>query len=280
MHIPSIIHRVRLFVPLLVLILFSLTFRPISTLAEELIVVGTGDSQSLLRLLGEAFERLHPEDHIIIPDSIGSSGGIRAVASNKYVLGRTARPLSAQEKSFGLSTLVFGYSAIAFIVNKSVTGVENLTSEQLIAIFHGDITNWSQLGGPNQKIYLVNRETGDSSQQVLCREIPGFTNIKKIPGPTFFSTLEAIDALGRHSYTIGYAPLSMIQPTKMRPLLYNAITPSAHNIANGSYPLSTPLGLVWKGILPPAYQRFVDFVLSADASRMMVNSGIQPAKGL
>jgi phosphate transport system substrate-binding protein len=270
-------HNPKQFVSILALVLATLFSFPVASVAKELIVVGTGDSQSLLRLLGEAFNQTYPEINITIPDSIGSSGGIRAVASGKYTLGRTARPLSDKEMEFGLTEFTFGYSAVAIFINKSITGIENISSEQLVSVFHGTTSNWADLGGPDQKIYLVNRETGDSSQKVLCRQIPGFTAIKKFPGPVFFSTSEAMDALAKNRNTIGYGPLSMILPSKMRSLSFNNVSPSAENISNDTYPLFTPFSLVWKGKLPENYQRFVDYLKTPDAKKIMVSAGVQPA---
>lgn len=244
----------------------------------ELTVVGTGDSQSVLRELAKAYERLHPGVQVSIPDSIGSSGGIRAVTSGKHVLGRTARAMSPQEQALGLTSLVFGLSPVVFVVNRSVSGVENLTASDAVAIFRGELSTWTTLGGPERKIYLVNREEGDSSRQVLNSSIPGFAAIDKPSGPVFFSTPEAFSAIAEHADTIGYGPLAMLHPETMRALNYNDTAPTAENVAKGIYPLSTPLGLVWKGDLPARYRSFVDFLFTAEARGILLANGVQPAE--
>jgi len=59
--------------------------------AEETVVVcGTGDSQSLLRRLATEFERKNPGIKIEVPESIGSSGGIKATAKGECDIGRVA----------------------------------------------------------------------------------------------------------------------------------------------------------------------------------------------
>jgi phosphate transport system substrate-binding protein len=101
--------------------------------AADLSVVGTGDGIDLLRALGAAYTADYPDTNVIVPPSIGSGGGIAAVGSNKEVLARIARPLSASEKEAGLvATPVFRLPS-AFFVHRS-PGVTKLTSEQLANI--------------------------------------------------------------------------------------------------------------------------------------------------
>ncbi len=259
-----------------VFVLLASVSGPDAACAGDITVVGTGDSQALMRDLAVAYEQANPDSHVVIPDSIGSSGGIRAVAFGHSVMGRTARPLTLQEGALGLTYTVFGYSPVAFIVNEAVTGIDSLTSAQLLAVFRGDISNWSELGGPDQKIYLVNREAGDSSRGVLAKHIQGFADIAVPPDSVFLSTPEAINALARYPHTIGYGPLGMIQPNSMRALSYNGIAPTPENVAKQLYPLATEFGLVWKGDLPPDYQTFVEFLASPQARSIMLGRGVHP----
>ncbi len=68
---------------------------------QRVTICGTGDSQAMLRSLALAYEKQHPGVSIDVPDSNGSSGGIKATASGKCDLGRVARPL--QENVMNLS---------------------------------------------------------------------------------------------------------------------------------------------------------------------------------
>ncbi|MDB4470643.1 substrate-binding domain-containing protein, partial [Deltaproteobacteria bacterium] len=66
---------------------------------EQLVIDGTGDSQQLLRQLAQAYEAANPDSKIIVPDSSGSSGGVKALLKGKTDLARIARPLKAKEKA-------------------------------------------------------------------------------------------------------------------------------------------------------------------------------------
>ena len=79
----------------------------ISAATEKIVIAGTGDSQSLLRVLAGDFEKSHPGTAIEIPDSIGSGGGIKATAMGKCDLGREARGIKDKEKKYGLKYRLF-----------------------------------------------------------------------------------------------------------------------------------------------------------------------------
>ena len=151
-------------VTLYLLLAFSVCFA-----GQHLTVCGTGDSQELLLALGEAFSAEHPGTTIEIQDSIGSSGGIRKTAEGKCDIGRVARPLKDKEKPYGLDYRLFANTPVVFVTNHSVA-VNSITTEQVIALFKGDITNWSQLGGKDAPLYIAVRYQGDSARTVPALE--------------------------------------------------------------------------------------------------------------
>lgn len=82
--------------------------------AQTLVIPGSGDSQKLLRALVRAFEVSHPGTAIEIPESIGSSGGIKNVVTDNAELARVARPLNESERQAGLEYRAFAFSPVVF----------------------------------------------------------------------------------------------------------------------------------------------------------------------
>ncbi|NQV85423.1 MAG: hypothetical protein HQ494_16550 [Rhodospirillales bacterium] len=70
--------------------------------SETMNIVGTGDGIVILETLGAAFKQAHPQHTVYVPESIGSSGGIKAVGNDKSLIGRVARKIKNKEKSYGL----------------------------------------------------------------------------------------------------------------------------------------------------------------------------------
>jgi len=53
--------------------------------------------------------------------------------------------------------------AIAVVVPTS-SKITTITRQQVIDVFSGKITNWSQLGGENKEIHVVSREEGSGTR--------------------------------------------------------------------------------------------------------------------
>lgn len=245
---------------------------------DKLIIPGTGDSQVLLRILGRAFQQTHPGTMIDIPDSIGSAGGIRAVINGKAQLARVGRSLKANEAQSGLAYRVFAYSPVVFAVNQTQDCVSGLSSQQVVAIYSGRIRNWSELEGcADNRIYVANREEGDSSLTVIKAKIPGFMEIATPTGEIVYSTPETVEILSRHPNTIGYLPLSAIRRTAIKPLRLDGVAPTPTNFRNGDYPLILPLALVWKESPSGLAREFVEFLSSAEGQRLIAVEGLVPA---
>ncbi|AMV73811.1 phosphate ABC transporter substrate-binding protein [Desulfuromonas sp. DDH964] len=245
----------------------------------SLVIPGTGDSQELLQELARAFEASHPGAKIEIPESIGSSGGIKNLIAGNALLARTARPLKESERQAGLDYLPFAYSPIVFAAHLEKPCVENLSSDQVVGIFSGAIRNWNQLGTcPDHVIYVANREPGDSSRSAINAHLPAFAAIAEPAGETVYSTPKTVGVLQRHPYTIAYAPLAALTDFSLRVLALDGQAPTVVNVQNGSYPLVIPLGLVWKGQLPAVARPFVEFLFSPEGQRLIRSKGLIPAK--
>lgn len=65
--------------------------------SSSLIIAGSGSNLAITRVLAREFIRRHPEITLDIPASIGSKGGIRAVAEGAIDVGLASRPLNASK---------------------------------------------------------------------------------------------------------------------------------------------------------------------------------------
>lgn len=247
--------------------------RPVS--ADSLFLPGTGDSQVLLRLLAADFgERTGHQ--IIIPDSIGSSGGIRQVLSGKAVMARVARPLSSLEQQAGLTWFLFARSPVVFAVRSEGPRVDNLTSPQIELIFSGKLRSWKDVGGPDATIYVAQREKGDSSRSVLEKYFPAFAS-GNLAGEVLLSTPVMTQTLVRYPGSIGYLPLSATLGHPLKVLAIDGRQPDEEAVATGDYPFVVPLALVWKDTPTGVAEDFVRYLSSKEARNLMRKSGALPA---
>jgi phosphate transport system substrate-binding protein len=246
---------------------------------RKIVVSGTGDNQELMRALADALtQKLGGKCLIEVPDAIGTAAGVKALAKGEIDIARIARPLKKEEQELGLDYKVFANTAIAFVVNPGVTGIDNITTEQIVGIYSGKITDWNDIGAKPGKIYPLTREPGDSSLRVLSETFPEFTNISNPVAKVMFLTPEAVTTLLEHKNTIGFVPCSSIVGTDLKVLKVNGIEPSVEKITSGEYKFLIPLGVAYKEQPKGLVKEFIDFLYSEDAQKIIKKMGAVPVK--
>ena len=108
----------------------------------KIVVAGSSSVSPLMELLKEAYEVVNQNAHIEIQTS-DSTAGITAVNNGTCDVGMASRGLKPSEMETLTETSI-ALDGIAIIVNKS-NPTENLSIEQVRAIFTGEITKWNGL---------------------------------------------------------------------------------------------------------------------------------------
>ncbi len=268
----------QLFYIISVIALAIVSLSVIAHAVEQITVCGTGDNQSLMRNLAAAFEKANPGASVIVPDSIGSGGGIRATAKGKCELARVARGIKEKEKKFGLNYMKFAISAVVFVVHPSVEGVNNLTAEQISGIYSGRYDSWDQLGGPVHKIYPVGREDGDSSRAVLNKRLKGFKDVNAPVSKTAFTSPENVELLVKNEFTIGYGSMSMFKGREVKTISVDGVGPTVKNITDEAYDITVDYGIVFKGEPGGLTGKFMEYLYTADAAKVILENGSFPAR--
>jgi phosphate transport system substrate-binding protein len=274
------------FLPLFSLVLVLCLLSPPAPHAEDdpppgetvLRIAGTGDSQTLLRLLADSFQRDTPGLRVDIPDSIGSSGGMKALAAGQTDLARIARPLTETEIRSGFVPFIFAISPVVFVTQKKLPEDASIGADQVVSIYQGTLRDWRELGAPPGEIYPIGRENGDSSLSVLQEKFPALARPFAPPVKIAYTTGKALAALTGYDNTFGFLPLSSIRGSGLRPLALDGVAPSPETVANGRYPLTTPFLVVSKGEPKGLASTFIGFLFSEPARKILLDSGALPAK--
>jgi len=228
---------------------------------QQITIDGSGDPQELLSTLALNLEKELNGGRILIPNSIGSTGGIKKVMDKTIPLARIARPLKDEERAAGITAIPFAQSPIVFVVHKQTTGIDNLNFEQLVGIYRGRYKNWKQVGGNDAPIYPVTREEGDSSLRVLTDIIPSFPKTSPC-AKVVFTTPKMHTTTLRYANTIGFLPHSMVTDPSLTILKINGYTPSPKNILAGYYPLFVTFSIAYKDQPQGLANRFLSFIFS------------------
>jgi phosphate transport system substrate-binding protein len=113
------------------------------TVSGNLSISGSTSAAPVLEELAEAYMAYHPEVIVDIQQT-GSSAGILGAIEGTCQIGMTSRSLTQEEKDQGLTEYPLALDGIAVIVHPE-NQIEDLTLEQLRAVFSGQVTRWQDL---------------------------------------------------------------------------------------------------------------------------------------
>lgn len=210
---------------------------------------------------------------------LGSSAGIEAVSAGTSDIGTSSRDLKDEEESLGLVDTPIAYDGIAVIVNPA-NAVDDLSTDELRAIFAGEITNWSEVGGNDRQIDLVNRDEASGTREAFKKIVMGDTSFDRraavLPG-----TGQVRDVVSRSEGAVGYISVGFVAPRfnskSVKALTIDGIEASEDTVATGEYPISRVLHFFTKGEPEGLAAEFVKFVLSDSVQKGVVtDAGFVP----
>jgi phosphate transport system substrate-binding protein len=236
---------------------------------------GTGDSQDVLRKLAQGYTAQYPSRQVVVPDSIGSDGGVRVVGTGESPIGRVARRPNTEEiATYGELTYVeFARVPVAFVVNPNA-GVHNLSEQQICDIFSGRITNWQGVGGNDLPIDVQSRPLG-SNLLTIRKNIACFAELEITPKAHFnLHNADLVASMQTFAGAIGFMPLSEAELHGYHLVTLDKVAPGLPQ-----YKLGIGLGFVYKKSLSPSIQAFLDYLRSAPARTILRQTGHVPVEG-
>ena len=248
--------------------------------AEELSgtvnVNGSTSMGDVIAALTEGFNEINPDVQINYTGS-GSGAGIEGVLAGTCDLGLSSRALSEDEKGQGAVENIIAKDGVAIVINPENT-VADLTTEQIAAIYTGEITNWSEVGGPDAEIAVLGRDSASGTRSAF-EEILGIVD-SCVYLNEYSSTGDVIGNVASNPNAIGYASLSAVDDSVVA-VAVNGVTPTEETVADGSFAIQRPFVIVTvEGIeLSPAAQAFLDYAMSAEVADIIAAAGAVSANG-
>lgn len=186
----------------------------------------------------------------------------------------------ARECGVDVEVTPIGKEAFVFFVEED-NPIDNLTSDELRKIYHGDIENWEELGGKNQKIIAFQRPD-DSGSQTMMKYFMQDVPLKE---PLQYETISAMEGVinevaqynnedGAIGYTFRYFLEGLHQEKGVKMLSVDGVYPTVESVEDGSYPITVPLCLVTrKNNSNPNVQKMKEFILSDDGQYIIHETG-------
>lgn len=251
---------------------------------------GSDTMVNLALAWAEAYQLVEPSVSVSVTGG-GSGTGITALANGTVDIANASRAIKKEEiaamqaKGVDPQEFIVARDAIAVIVNLH-NPVERLTLPQISAIYSGEITNWSQVGGEDRPIVRLSRETNSGTHVYFLEEVLRLGNPDL---PVFFSpdtlllpSSEGITAEVRDNpNAIGYDGLGYVVPeVKVLGIAETAggeyYYPSVETVNNHTYPIARDLYMYTAGPPSPTEQAYLDWIFSAPAQKIVAELGFVP----
>ena len=235
----------------------------------------------------EAYMAKHPNTDISVTGG-GSGTGIAAILNGTTDICIASRSVKAKEeklaaeKGLSLKELATSRDGIAVVVNPN-NPISELSIEQIGKIYTGAYTNWSELGGPDEKIVVLSRESSSGTYVFF----QGRVLSKKDYSPDAMlmpSTSAIIQSVSQDTWAIGYVGLGygVAAGSKIKMLAVKedatapAVIPSVATVQDGTYSIARPLHFYTNGAPAGEIKNFIDFVLSEEGQKIVLEAGYVP----
>lgn len=189
--------------------------------------------QPLVEQASLDFMKKNPDDIIMVQGG-GSGVGLAQVAAGSFQIGNS--DIFAEEKTGIDETKITDHkvAVIGFspVVNSKLK-VSHLTSQELIDIFTGKITNWKQVGGPDVKITVIGRTAGSGTRVNFDKY--GLNGATEINGPTLDASGSVVQLVGQTPGAISYVAFSYMNKAGVKPLQVDGVVPNDENVTTNKW---------------------------------------------
>lgn len=232
--------------------------------SQKLVVTGASTIAPLMSEIGKRFEEKHPGVRVDVQTG-GSSRGVNDARQGLNDIGMVSRLANEDEKD--LVFIPIAVNGVAMIVHSSNT-VQELSPDQVRAIYRDQINNWSEVGGPDLPITVVHKAEGRSTLELFLKFFklePAEIKAEVIVG----DNAQDIKSVATDPSAIGYvsvgtAEFEMKRGTTLKALPLEGVPPTTEAVREGKFPLSRPLQLVTAKPAEGLVKELIEFAASPD----------------
>ncbi len=233
----------------------------------EILAVGSTALQPLVEAAGKSFSADNPNYTITVQGG-GSGTGLSQVEAGAVTIGNS--DVFADEKDgVDASKLVDHKVAVvgmAPVVNKDA-GVTDLSQQDLIDIFTGKVKNWSELGGADQEISVINRASGSGTRATF--EKWGLDGAETIQTQEQDSSGTVRKIVAETPGAISYLALSYLDDS-IQALSLDGVEATPENIADNKWPIWSYEHMYTNGEPDANVKAFLDYIMTDDVQQGIV----------
>lgn len=232
-------------------------------------LAGSTSMEKLCEAMVESYMEANPNVTVTV-EYTGSGAGLESLASGSVDIGNASRSLKPEEASQGLVENVVAIDGIAVITDSSNV-VTDISSEDLARIYTGEITNWSELGGDDQAIVVIGRESGSGTRDAF-EEILGVKDECNY-AQELDSTGGVLAKVASTPGAIGYVSLDVVDSSVIA-LKINGVEATEAEILAGNYLMQRPFVMATRGPISEQSEAVQDWFnyINSDEGKAVIRS--------
>ena len=233
-------------------------------LSGRLTLTGSSTVAPLAGEIGKRFEAAHPGVRVDVQTG-GSSRGVADATQGLADIGMVSRELKEGEEALTARTIAL--DGIALIVHAENPVVE-LSREQVVGIYRGEVSDWSEVGGGELgPITVVNKAEGRSTLELFLQHF-GLKNSEIDADVVIGDNQQGLKQVAGDRRAVGYVSIGAAEYAAgrgeaVRMLPMGGVEASIASVRSGEFPLARPLNLVTAGEVSGLAGAFLDFASSS-----------------
>ncbi len=253
---------------------------------QELVLSGSTTLLQVSEAWASAF--MNEYGGTIIVNGGGSGGGIADLINGINDLANASRQIkdeeieAAKKVGYNVQEHTVLYDGISVIVSSNVS-VDEITIEELSKIYVGETTNWKDVGGDDEEIVVVARDSSSGTGEYFLEEIVQLG--KTLEGNDYTenalrlqSNADVVNQIKNNENVIGYIGMGYLDDS-LKALKVDGVGPSIETVKDGSYPISRGLYVYAPDKeLSPIAKAYLDFVYSDEGQEIGLAQGFVPVK--
>ena len=240
------------------------------TLRRNLLVAGSRAAEEFVQAAAKEFARANPDMDIVVEGG-NATAGLLALRRDSISLAIMSRDLTTAEDRPNLHSTLLGMEGVAIVVHPSMA-VESMTSGQVHGVLAGDITNWSELNGPDMPIVLFGRSQGSSARATIEEALMRGTAFTR--SMTVMENAKSLNkAVASEPKGLGFVNARNLDGTT-KAVAIDGHDVNEKNVLLRRYPLTRDLYLVSNSEGSSEAMRFVQYCVSRDGQKLMASLGL------
>ncbi len=274
MNLKTLLSAGLIFPMVLALLQFPLTGAA-ANFQGTLRIGGTGAALGTISQVAAAYGKQHPEVRIIIPPSLGSNGGIKAVLAGALDVGLSSRPPTEAERRQGAVALEYARSPL-LLVTAHQGAPANFSFRQIAALYNGDLKTFPD-GSPLRLVLRPEAEIDLGTVRSMSPEIDAAVTKAQSREGLLVAVTDQDNGklLTNVKGTLGWMTLAQItsEELSVTPVAIDNIAPSKANFASGKYPYNRFFWAITGPHPSTLAASFIEFLTSAPGQAILLSQG-------